>query len=46
LLKQAASAADVDFLDTLVAFQEGGSLWLTSHHGEPVEVSPELPEHS
>jgi len=46
LLKQAAATADVEFLDTLVAFEEGGSLWLTSHHGEPVEVSPELPDYS
>jgi len=42
LLGEEVAAADVEFLDTLVAFEEGGSLWMTSHHGEPVMVSPEL----
>jgi broad specificity phosphatase PhoE len=44
LLGEHVAAADVEFLDTLVAFEEEGSLWLTSHHGGPVKVSPELSE--
>jgi hypothetical protein len=43
LLGEPAAVGDVEFLDTLVAFEEGGSLWLSSHHGEPVEVNAALP---
>lgn len=43
LLGEPVTVADVGFLDSLVAFEAGGSLWLTSHHGEPVQVSAQLP---
>jgi hypothetical protein len=42
LLGEQVVVADVEFLDALVAFEQGGSLWMTSHHGEPVKVSAEL----
>ncbi|MCZ6709526.1 MAG: histidine phosphatase family protein [Gammaproteobacteria bacterium] len=42
LLGEKVSAADVDFLDALVAFEQGGSLWMTSHHGAPVKVSADI----
>jgi len=42
LLGEEVALANVEFLDTLVAFEEDGALWMTSHHGEPVRVSPQL----
>jgi broad specificity phosphatase PhoE len=42
LLGESVAVADVEFLDALVAFEQGGSLWMTSHHGEPVKVSADI----
>ena len=42
LLGEAHGVADVEFLDTLVAYEEAGSLWMTSQHGEPVVVSAQF----
>jgi len=42
LLGEPVAGAGVDFLDSLVAFEQGGSLWMTSHHGEPVPVSAQF----
>lgn len=42
VLGQAAEVADVEYLDALVAYEEGGALWLVSHHGEPVEITSRL----
>lgn len=42
LLGQPVDVADVEYLDAVVAYEENGSLWLVSRHGDPVEVSGQL----
>ena len=35
LLGEPAAGAEVAFLDALVLYESDGTLWMTSHHGEP-----------
>ena len=43
LLGEPAAGPEVAFLDALVLYRENGTLWMSSHHGEPRQVSPYRP---